>query len=240
MKKVTVQRRWVSRGIAAAVLCAIGALLAWPRSGTAFTQYSQNGGDATNCGSCHGDFRATSYVSLADGQNWGNLHNLHRNTMLSGDCGSCHGANTFPVILNASEGGTGLSPIGCVGCHGRAEDNVAANPEIGAGRTGYGAGLRQRHQTAGVTSCGNCHLDADPANYTPVGENVLPTYYANPGTGHPAMPSESCNANGSENFAGATKGLDNDGDDAYDTSDTNCTAPVENSTWGSIKSLYQQ
>jgi hypothetical protein len=239
MKNVTSGGRWIARGIAVAFLGAICALLAWPRSGTAFTQYSLNGGDATNCASCHGDFRATAYVSLADGQNWGNLHNLHRTSMLSGDCASCHGADDLPVILDASDGGNGLSPIGCVGCHGRAEDNVAANPEIGAGRSGYGAGLRQQHQNAGVTSCSNCHLDANPANYTPVGENVLPTYYANPGTGHPAMPSESCNGDGSENFAGATQGLDNDGDDVYDASDSNCAAPVENSTWGSIKSLYE-
>jgi hypothetical protein len=240
MKKVTVQGRWIYRGIVAALLITIGAVLAWPRSGIAYTQYTQNGGDATNCGSCHGDFRATSYTSLVDGQNWGNLHNLHRTTMLSSDCATCHGADFLPVILDASDGGTGLSPIGCVGCHGQAQDNVAGNPEVGAGRSGYGAGLRQHHQAAGVTDCSSCHLDANPANYTPVGENILPTYYATPGTGHPAMPSESCNGNNTENFAGATQGLDNDGDNVYDTSDPNCLAPVESSTWGSIKSYYQQ
>jgi len=126
-----------------------------------------------------------------------------------------------------------------VGCHGRAEDNVAGNPEVGAGRSGYGAGLRQHHQNAGATVCANCHLDANPASYTTVGENVLPPYYANPGSGHPAMPTQSCNGNGSENFAGATQGLDNDGDDLYDTNDTNCATPVEERTWGSLKSLFR-
>jgi hypothetical protein len=54
------------------------------------------------------------------------------------------------------------------------------------------------------------------------------------------MPSESCNGNNTENFAGATQGLDNHGDNVYDTGDANCLAPVESSTWGSIKSYYQQ
>ena len=139
MKKVTVQGRWVYRGIAAALLITIGAVLAWPRSGIAYTQYTQNGHDGTNCGSCHGDFRSTSYMSLVDGQNWGHLHNLHRITMLNSDCATCHGKDFLPVMLDVSDGGSGLSPIGCVGCHGRAQDNVAGNPEVGAGRSGYGA-----------------------------------------------------------------------------------------------------
>ena len=46
--------------------------------------------DATNCRACHGDFRASIYTSPA-GVNWGvNLHDLHRTTMLSGDCNTCH------------------------------------------------------------------------------------------------------------------------------------------------------
>ncbi len=235
-KVITARGRWISSGIIAACFLALIALLASSRSGTAYTTY---GGDSSNCGSCHGDFRATAYVSPVDGQNWGNLHNVHRTTMLGGDCDACHGADTFPVILDESNGGTGLEAIGCMGCHGRSEDNVAGNPEVGAGRSGYGAGLRQHHQNAGATVCSNCHLDANPANYTPVGENVLPPYYASPGTGHPAMPTQSCNGNGSENFAGAAQGLDNDGDDLYDTSDTNCATAVEDRTWGALKTLFR-
>ena len=106
-----------------------------------------------------------------------------------------------------------------MGCHGRAEDNVAGNPES---PHGYGAGLRQHHHVAGVTVCLNCHEDADPANYTTVGEDVLPPYYANPGTGHPNMPTSSCNDDGSENFAGAPQGQDNDGDGIYDGDDGDC------------------
>jgi hypothetical protein len=179
-----------------------------------YAQYSQNG-DATNCRACHGSFRATSYISLVDGANWGNLHNLHRTTMLNGDCDTCHGGGDFPVMLAASAGGNGLSPISCMGCHGRAEDqNLPAS--------GYGAGLRQHHFTAGVTVCLNCHGDSNPANYTPVAESVLPPYYANPGVGHPLMPTASCNGNGSENFAGTAIGLDNDGNDLYDMADPAC------------------
>jgi cysteine-rich repeat protein len=57
-----------------------------------------------------------------------------------------------------------------------------------------------------------------------VGENVLPPYYANPGTGHPDIPDDSCNPSPGfpENFAGTTIGLDNDGDGSYDESDPDC------------------
>lgn len=211
------------------------ALLTTSRTSLAYDRYSVNR-DATNCRTCHGDFRATSYVSPVDGQNWGNLHNLHRNTMLAGDCSACHFNSRFPTYLASSSGGSGLSPIGCVGCHGRAEDNVAGNPEFGAG---YGAGLRQRHQDAGITVCGDCHQDADPASYTPVGENVLPPYYATPGINHAAMPTSACNDDGSENFAGATQGLDNDGDGLYDAVDGDCATPAETWTWGALKSLFR-
>lgn len=200
----------------------------WTHGAWAYNQFSQNGGDATYCGACHGDFRSGSYISNTDGQNWGNLHNLHRQTMLSGDCDTCHGTgDRFPVILNQSAGGTGLSPVSCMGCHGRSEDNTAANPEVSSGLgSGLGAGLRQHHYIAGETICAACHQDANPSNYTPVGENVLPDYYANPGIGHAAIPTDSCNPAGSEDFAGIAEGLDNDGDGAYDGGDTDCQPDI--------------
>ena len=198
-----------------------------PATAFAYSQYSQNG-DATNCAGCHGDFRSNNYISPVDGQSWGNIHNLHRSTMLGGDCSTCHSpSGRFPVLLDQSTGGDGLDPIACMGCHGRAEDNVAGNPGFPHGR---GAGLRQHHSNAGVTECAGCHDDANPANYTPVGEEVLPPYYANPGTSHPSMPTGSCNDDGSEHFAGATIGLDNDGDQIYDTADPGCDlSPVPGS-----------
>ncbi|MCA9728420.1 MAG: T9SS type A sorting domain-containing protein, partial [Candidatus Eisenbacteria bacterium] len=190
-------------------------------------QYSAGGGDATYCGSCHGNFRAGIYISATDGMNWGNLHDLHRNTMLNGDCNTCHSpGGRFPVILHSSTGGSGLDPISCVGCHGRAEDNVPENPEVAGGGSGYGAGLRQHHFNTGTTVCATCHLDADPANYTVAGEDAPPRYYANPGSSHPAMPTGPCNSDGSEDFAGIAEGLDNDGDDVYDGADSDCTGPV--------------
>jgi hypothetical protein len=213
----------ILRGIAAVSALLIG-IFGWAQSASAFPQYSLNHGDASNCAECHGNFRAPAYISLTDGLNWGNIHDLHRNTMLSGDCNTCHyGATRFPVYTEHSNGGTGLAAISCVGCHGRAEDNVEANPEVAAGRSGYGAGLRQHHFTAGVETCAQCHLDADPAGYTTVGEDVLPVYYADPGTGHPDMPDDACNADGSEDFAGIPEGLDNDGDNIYDMNDSDCS-----------------
>ena len=207
-----------SKGLAAAVGLLSLAVI-FPSASSAYNQYSLNADD-TNCATCHGDFRSNSYISPVDGQLWGNIHTLHRNTMLGGDCDACHlSSGRFPVRLDESAGGSGLAAIGCVGCHGRDEDNVVDNPSF---PNGLGAGLRQHHTNAGVDDCVRCHDDADPANYTPVGEQVLPPYYANPGTGHDLMPKSSCNDDGSEHFAGATIGLDNDGDLDYDMADAGC------------------
>ena len=112
-----------------------------------------------------------------------------------------------------------MSAISCVGCHGREQD--MGNDSVSAGR---GAGLRQHHAVAGQTGCQNCHSDADPANFIPVGEDVLPEYYANPGTNHPSIPTDSCSPSGEEDIAGLTTGLDNDGDGDYDTADSDCGA----------------
>ena len=205
----------------------------------AYTNYSEDG-DETNCAQsgCHGDFRASSYVSATDGMDWGNLHNVHRSDMLAFDCDACHvGSSRLPVPLASSDGGDGLSAIGCMGCHGRNEDNTAENPSF---PNGLGAGLRQQHHIAGVTGCANCHDDADPAKYTPVGESVLPDYYANPGNNHPDMPTASCNDDGSEDFAGAASGLDNDGDGDSDGDDMDCIeVPIDPTTWSRVKARYR-
>lgn len=194
---------------------------------SAYGQYS--GGGINSCAYCHGDFRSVSYTSLVDGLSWGNLHNLHRSSMLSNDCDACHLAeDTFPVVLSVSAGGAGLEPIGCMGCHGRNEDHNPANPNWPLG--GRGAGLRQHHTNAGVQACLACHDDAAPAAFVAAGENVLPPYYANPGTGHASMPVSACNADGTEDFAGTTIGLDNDGDGVHDGSDTNCGLSGVNDT----------
>jgi hypothetical protein len=188
----------------------------------------------SGCKACHGSFRSKPYTSLSDGSNWGdNLHNIHRTDMLADDCDACHSSGgRTPVFMDSSKGGGGLAPIGCVGCHGREED-IGNDSES----TGRGAGLRQHHTSAGVSDCLDCHSDADPANYTPVGEDVLPNFFANPGAGHPRIPTDSCNPAGKEDFAGTTLGLDNDGDGSYDTNDSKCSVITTYSIGGSVSGL---
>ena len=128
----------------------------------AYDRYSIDD-DNTNCRACHGDFRSNSYISLSDGMNWGNLHNLHRFDMLNGDCNACHTSpGETPVFTDESGGGIGFAPISCMGCHGREQD--MGNDSISDGR---GAGLRQHHVNAGVKLCGDCHSDALPAGRGP-------------------------------------------------------------------------
>lgn len=199
------------------------------------------------CRNCHGHFRATDaensnpslqdeYVSPTDGEPWREiyqeveetepaeevgLHDVHRHIILDkigrSRCNVCHSeGGRYPVFLNSSAT-TDLEPISCVGCHGRAED--AGFDSISAG---LGAGLRQHHTNAGVTLCKACHLDADPANYAPVGEDVLPPFYSEPLTVFVNHPTDPCNWMGSEDYAGGRDGLDNDGDGSYDKYDSDC------------------
>jgi len=206
---------------ASSILRAMAVILAVAICGNvslhAYERYSQND-DATWCRACHGDFRADNYVSLSDGQPWGNLHEVHRSTMLSGDCDACHiGSSRLPVYLDQSDGGVGLEPKSCVGCHG-------ANPSPGNPSTGlWGAGLRAHHANAGVSTCVTCH-SGDP---TPPAENVLPSYYFSPDPAHPSKPTDPCNpAPGfPEHYAAGVIGLDNDGDLVYDEVDPNCGVP---------------
>ena len=205
----------------------IATLLIGTPEAQAYEKYS-------GCKDCHGSFRSNPYTSLSDGSNWSdNLHNIHRTDMLSGECDACHSSGgKSTVFLDSAIGGNGLAPISCVGCHGREED--IGNDSESAGR---GAGLRQRHTNAGVSDCLGCHSDADPANYTPVGEDVLPNFFASPGTGHPNIPTDSCNPAGEEDFAATTLGLDNDGDGSYDTNDSNCSVITTYSIGGNVSGL---
>ncbi len=203
-----------------------------------------------NCQTCHGQFRATNeensrpylrdeYISPADGRHWNvlyqevendpppieeiGLHDIHRHVMVDkigrSRCSVCHLASgRYPVLLNSSAGGEGLEPLSCMGCHGRDADE---GDHVG-GHSHRGAGLRQHHTNSGVNVCKTCHWDADPANYTPVGEDVLPSYYAAPNDIFVNKPTDPCNQRGDENYAGGPKGLDNDGDGRYDKSDLDC------------------
>jgi MYXO-CTERM domain-containing protein len=226
-------------------LALFAASLAWTGSASAYDTYSTTAPGVGNCATaaCHGDFQTASYVSRSDAAAWGDeLHIIHRDTMIRGgtggttasDCNTCHTTGgRRPVHIDSSTGGRGLAPIGCVGCHGRAEDDVAANPAVSATTGGSGAGLRQHHDRAGITVCQDCHADADTTtagHYVPVGENVLPPYYATPGTNHPRMPNDSCNPTGQENFAATSIALDNDGDGVYDMLDSDCITGEVNGT----------
>jgi hypothetical protein len=199
------------------LLVMIAISMIWASDVLAYQDY------ASGCEECHGDFRASPYTSLSDGDSWPDgLHDTHRNTMLNGDCSTCHASSGgfSPVSLESSGGGAGLTAISCVGCHGRDLDNGNATA---TGFSQRGAGLRQHH--LGSADCSGCH--DDQTGYTAVGENVLPNYYASPGTGHPAMPDNPCNLSGGENFAATPLGLDNDGDGTYDDADADCQIPVE-------------
>jgi hypothetical protein len=196
----------------------------------AYSEYAQG------CHNCHGDFRTNNYVSLADGQAWGASLMSGHNDILNSDCDACHtGPGKSPVLLKSSDGGNGLAAIGCLGCHGRDEGSGVS-----------GAGLRQHHWNNGITLCGACHpSDSDPNVFSTVSEAILPPYYANPGIGHSTMPTHPCNLPSlgyPEDVPGAAGigGLDNNGDNIYDTADVECAplVPVETSTWGRIKALY--
>lgn len=199
------------------LLALIAILMIWASDVLAWEEF------ADGCDNCHGSFTANPYDPPSGGANWSNsLHNIHQG-MVSNDCNTCHtdtgnpGDPQPPVFTESSTGGAGLATISCVGCHGRDQD---MGQTTASGIAQRGAGLRQLHE--GIRNCGGCH--DDQTGYTPVGENILPNYYANPGTGHPNIPSSSCNG---ENFAGSATGLDNDGNGLYDVADPNCPVPVE-------------
>jgi len=199
-------------------------LVIWAVRSEAYETYSENR-DATNCQACHVVFKGNpNYTSLHNGTPWNtDLHSGHEN-MISFECLACHQSvsSFFPVSIGTSAGAGGLSPMGCVGCHGREQD--VGHDEASGGR---GAGLRQHHFRAAVRVCADCHTDANPANYVPVGENIAPVNYFTPDVAHPNKPTDPCNANGSESKFGSV-GLDNDGNGLYDLDDPACQVCVGN------------
>ena len=198
-----------TRVLARTAVSTVGLFLISAAVAGAYDRYSFND-NATNCRACHGNFRSDNYVSLVDGINWGNLHNIHRSTMLSGDCDVCHiGADEFPVMIAESNGGDGFEPISCMGCHG-ADPTPGGPPD-----NDLGAGLRLHHANAGVGICAGCHQNDPP----PPPESTLPSYYFIPDSSHPNKPTDPCDS-ASENYAGAASGIDNDGDLLYDGDDT--------------------
>ena len=154
------------------------------------------------CQNCHGAFTSGSSPkgTVFGG---GSKHEMHRSSsFMNTDCNLCHtsGDNRNPYT-GSSDGLTGITGRGCTGCHNA-------------------AGLRNHHRTTGASSC-SCH--GSSAEAAPV-ESTQPPYYGTTAT----KANNACNpvatANLNENWSvGDFLGLDNDGDDLYDSSDPNCT-----------------
>lgn len=158
--------------------------------------------DTAVCSSCHGAFNGGTYNSLTsdDPANWGmSLMNGHI-TKFGLSCSDCHSSSGFtPVMLNSSSSG-----VTCASCHGRQEDV--------RGGIGAGAGLRQRHFRAGITTCASCHSDNNPAFFTPAPESTPPQTFIAKGI-------DPC-----ADAAFGNAGLDNDGDGLRDGADPDCQA----------------
>ena len=204
--------------IVAIQLLAVAILLFSASNTEAYSQY------AGSCDTCHGDFTGgtspTGNTFPGDDK-----HQMHRaNGEMNTDCALCHTSTGDNPMIGSSAGTANNTGYGCVGCHGRLED--AGNDGISAG---LGAGLRQHHYNAGFTGCAGCHSDANPVNYTPVGEDVEPPYYGVAADSNVAM---SCNptqvSGANENWTiGDFTGLDNDGDLMYDAAaDGDCVPPI--------------
>jgi hypothetical protein len=223
-------KKFVVPGVCIMVLVAIAA---WAPDAQAFKFYSDNVNDVGQCAQCHTGFRQDSdYVSQAEGSLlWGgkSLHQAHLdNTDVDASCDNCHGGADITAVrmvnLSSSGTGAGTAPaISCSGCHGRLEDENTVT-ENG---TGWGAGLRQHHNGAGVGLCLTCHADSDPAAFTTAGEDTMPPYYAFVTNGRVNTTMEPCSMTDTEYLEGLTIGLDNDGDGVYDMADPDCSGVVE-------------
>jgi hypothetical protein len=153
------------------------------------------------CQNCHGAFTDSSSPkgTVFGG---GSKHEMHRSSsFMNTDCNLCHttGDNRNPYT-GSSDGVTGITGRGCTGCHNA-------------------AGLRNHHRTTGASSC-SCHgssAEAAPA------ESTNPPYYGTTGTNANNACNPVATANLNENRSvGDFEGLDNDGDNLYDTNDPNC------------------
>ena len=170
------------------------------------------------CGTCHGAFDSGNYTSNRDATAWGtDLMSGHLQFIDGGgSCNVCHSGNDLSrVDLNLSDNAD--KPQGCVGCHGREQDETGicafGVPDADFEHCGSGTGLRRVHDAAGVSSCLACHTNETDA--TLVGEDTLPFNYGLSGIGLTSP----CTG---ENMFGPT-GLDNDGDGALDTADSDCS-----------------
>jgi hypothetical protein len=168
-----------------------------------YERYKNPTNETANCSTCHGDF--TDGTSTKGSVFFGNnKHTMHRaNGLMETDCDLCHtsGDNRNP-FTGSSDGKNEVPGLGCTGCH-------------------EAVGLRAHHTANGVTECAGCH---DDSALSAVPENVKPPYYGTSLTqvDNPCndVPTKYLNENWTENdFIG----LDNDGNNVYDTLDPACT-----------------
>jgi hypothetical protein len=189
-------------------LISLAGLAAAVRPASAYSDYDQG------CKGCH-DF----FTGQPD------LHDLHRNRILqSADadrCQLCHtqsrGNEGAPVLTYRSRGGLpapGPSNFGCAGCHGNDYGDLSTSDGLPKATA---KGLRLHHQRAGITVCATCHAAGDAGLW--VGEEVPPPYYQR----SDVLARDPCDAAREGTFiAPLTRGLDNDGDGAYDAADPDC------------------
>jgi hypothetical protein len=191
-------------------------LAAWAAPAAAYEKYDDG------CDTCHGSFNSGNYTSNRDGTSWGtDLMTGHLSFISGGgSCDVCHsGSGLTPVLTNFSDDAE--KSQGCVGCHGRVEDEsgvcaFGVSDQDGE-HCGSAAGLRAVHEAANA-SCYACHTnDADAVL---VGEDVPPFNYGLAGI-------EITSPCLDEAQFGPT-GLDNDGDGAVDSADPDCGYPVAN------------
>jgi len=173
------------------------------------------------CDSCHGSFNSGNYTSNKDGTSWGkDLMDGHEDFITGGgSCDVCHSGNSFsPTDLSFSD--DPARPQGCVGCHGRVEDESGVCafglPDNSGKHCGSAAGLRSVHDMSGISSCFACH--SNDVGAVLVGEEIKPFNHGLAGIGI----SNPCT---DEAQFGAT-GLDNDGDGTTDSSDPDCSKPT--------------
>ena len=161
------------------------------------TNPSQAYENYTDCKSCHGDFRGSTSTKGTVFPS-ANNHEMHRaGTSMATACNLCHvGASRLPVLIGSSTGTATNPGLGCTGCH-------------------VAEGLRKHHVANGVTECLDCHT----AGLAPA-ENVKPPYYGTIDTkaNNPGNTVQVANTN--ENWSvGDFLGLDNDGNNLYDSAD---------------------
>jgi len=172
------------------------------------------------CVACHGDFTTDPYGSPKGGTWPDSLHMVHRNaSYMNSDCGLCHVRTGDNPILNVSEktADDTIPGNGCVGCHGRDYTGTQS-----------GRGLREHHRNTGASTCSGFSCHASPE--VPLPENINPSNYG----GGLTNVDDACNnpPGYREDWSGDDEGLDNDGDDVYDTADPDCGAVTMTPTVG--------